>query len=35
MRILLDTHVMLWALYNQERLPEVVRVLMRDEGVFG
>ena len=35
MRILLDTHVMLWALYNQERLPKAVRVLMRDEGVFG
>ena len=32
MRILLDTHIMLWAVSNQGMLPDVARRLMQDAG---
>ena len=32
MKILLDTHIMVWALCNQGMLPEVARSLMQDAG---
>ncbi len=32
MRILLDTHILLWALSNDAKLPEKARELIEDEG---